>query len=88
MFINKLLIFLIGVILGAFLGAIVYEFALLEIFPLSKTTENLQFMTLKFLNEKIQPNTTTKDKIFYNWVLCIKTITKKISEWIATNIKK
>ncbi len=85
MFINKLLIFLIGVILGVFLGAIVYEFALLEIFPELK---KLNASKLRTLREKIQPNTTTtKDKIFYNWVLCVKTITEKISEWI-TSIKK
>jgi hypothetical protein len=90
MFINKLLIFLIGVILGAFLGAIVYEFALSEIFLIPKKLElnASELRALRTLSEKIQPNTTTKDKIFYNWVLCIKTITEKISEWIATNIKK
>lgn len=82
MFINKLLIFLIGVILGAFLGAIVYEFALLEIFPPDLKKFNAsKVKTLKTFA------TTTKGKIFYNWGLCIKTITEKISEWI-TSIKK
>ncbi|MGI3136449.1 MAG: hypothetical protein ACN23H_02615 [Candidatus Phytoplasma vitis] len=80
MFINKLLIFLIGVILGAFFGAILYEFALSEIFPLSKPFE------LKIITT-ITEKDTTKYKIFKNWVWYIKTITQKINEWI-TNIKK
>ncbi|WAN63600.1 hypothetical protein RS022_07790 [Candidatus Phytoplasma rubi] len=79
MFINKLLIFLIGLILGFFLGAIIYELALSEIVK-PKTWE------LKIL-PKIPQKETVKYQIFYKWIHYIQIITRKINEWI-TNINK
>ncbi|AYJ01315.1 hypothetical protein CWO85_02245 [Candidatus Phytoplasma ziziphi] len=69
MFINKLLIFLIGVILGAFLGAILYNFASEEI------------LKEKFY---LANKDTLKYQIFKKWFDCINKITEKINEWLKS----